>query len=94
MTLVDTICGSLEHIWHQDSFQLEAITSVQTSGEPHLHGSVCFGDCIDDEWFIVWLLSEATRLDPALSVSIRDNDGEVLCVFCCRYTHRIQTKTF
>lgn len=74
MALVDTVCKGLEHIWHQDSFQLEIEC---TTSEPCLSGSICFGDCIDDEWLVVWLLSEATRLDPSLSVSVRDNDGEV-----------------
>ena len=31
---------------------------------PHLWGSVGFGDNIEDEWFIVWLLLELTRAFP------------------------------
>lgn len=31
---------------------------------PHLWGSVSFGDNIEDEWLVVWLLLELTRSFP------------------------------
>ena len=31
---------------------------------PHLWGSVSFGDNIEDEWLVVWLLLELTRAFP------------------------------
>lgn len=33
---------------------------------PHLWGCVNFGDNIEDEWFIVWLLLELTRAFPGV----------------------------
>lgn len=39
-----------------------------------------FGDNVEDEWFIVYLLREITREFPGLAASIDDNDGEFLLI--------------
>lgn len=44
-----------------------------------LWGSVNFGDNIEDEWFITWLLLELTRNFP-VTARIWDNDGEFLLI--------------
>jgi hypothetical protein len=44
-----------------------------------LWGSVNFGDNIEDEWFITWLLLELTRSFP-VSARIWDNDGEFVLI--------------
>ena len=44
-----------------------------------LVGQTRFGDCIDDEWFIVFLLRELTRKFD-VAVSATDNDGEFLLI--------------
>ncbi|XP_064285398.1 uncharacterized protein LOC135305592 [Passer domesticus] len=44
----------------------------------HLGGTTAFGDNVEDEWFIVYLLREITREFPGLAASIDDNDGEFL----------------
>ena len=61
------------HLWHRDPFTI----NEHVEGETYLHGSLCFGDCIDDEWFAVSIVTEATKRDPRLSAIARDNDGEV-----------------
>ena len=48
---------------------------------PHLWGSVCFGDNVEDEWFVVWLLLEATR---ALPVTARCVDAAAVLLAACR----------
>ena len=57
-----------------------------------VYGKVYFGDCIDDEWFIVWILLSLSRQDPDLVVrynssfihlilaSVSDNDGDFLLI--------------
>jgi hypothetical protein len=47
----------------------------------HLHGSTAFGDNIDDEWLIVWLLLKLSA-QPGLGLSVRvtDADGEFLLI--------------
>lgn len=47
---------------------------------PCLWGLVRFGDNIEDEWFIVWLLMELTRLMSDISVRVWDDDGEFLLI--------------
>ena len=56
-----------KHIWHKDSLQLA------TDGkQPFIEGTMRVGDCIDDEWLVVWLLWEISgKWDVAIrSVSV------------------------
>lgn len=47
---------------------------------PHIEGRTCYGDNVEDEWFIVYLLTELTRADPELVVKLDDSDGEFLLI--------------
>ena len=61
------------YIWQRDRFQLVSTADqeppwhiapqVKSSviSTAMLWGSLCFGDNIDDEWFISWLLLDITR---------------------------------
>lgn len=42
---------------------------------PHLWGSVDFGDNVEDEWFIVWLLLELTQAFPVTARFGRPRNG-------------------
>ena len=48
--------------------------------EPVLQGRTRFGDNIEDEWFIVFLLRNITREYPFLIASVIDNDGQFLLI--------------
>ncbi|NXP24850.1 ECD protein, partial [Scytalopus superciliaris] len=52
------------------------------SGEipAHIGGTTLFGDNVEDEWFIVYLVREITREFPGLAARIDDNDGEFLLI--------------
>ncbi|KAL4427935.1 hypothetical protein ABPG75_002024 [Micractinium tetrahymenae] len=52
------------------------------AAEPPLHlwGCVNFGDNVEDEWFVVWLLLELTRAFPGVTARVWDNDGEFLLI--------------
>ncbi|XP_077038857.1 protein ecdysoneless homolog [Agelaius phoeniceus] len=58
------------------------LLSLRRAGEipAHLGGTTVFGDNVEDEWFIVYLLREIAREFPGLAASIDDNDGEFLLI--------------
>lgn len=50
------------------------------SGEIHLHGRTNFGDSIEDEWLIVWILIMLSKQFPQLWTRTTDSMGEFLLV--------------
>ncbi|XP_025069941.1 protein ecdysoneless homolog [Alligator sinensis] len=46
----------------------------------HIGGVTEFGDNIEDEWFIVYLLQQITKEFPELVARVDDNDGEFLLI--------------
>ncbi|KAJ3287042.1 hypothetical protein HK104_008781 [Borealophlyctis nickersoniae] len=67
------------YIWQKDAFGLNIVDSGGLNF-PHLNGRTGFGDCLDDEWFIVFLLHKISAHFPGTVISVRDNDGEFLLV--------------
>ncbi|XP_074400581.1 protein ecdysoneless homolog isoform X2 [Zonotrichia albicollis] len=67
------------YVWQRQPFRLRYVPG---HGEipAHLGGTTEFGDNVEDEWFIVYLLREITREFPGLAASIDDNDGEFLLI--------------
>ena len=71
------------YIWQQDPFQLHSsaerqspwskssarMQRVEHSIPEHLWGVTRFADNIEDEWFIVWLLSQITSKVSSLSIA-------------------------
>jgi hypothetical protein len=51
-----------------------------STGLPHLEGITNFGDNIDDEWLVVYLLYRLTGFDPNLVIKVDDSDGEFLLI--------------
>ncbi|KAL1315680.1 hypothetical protein AAHE18_15G001700, partial [Arachis hypogaea] len=47
---------------------------------PHLHGHLRYGDNLDDEWFLVFLLFHTSLRFPNLSIRLWDSDGEFLLI--------------
>ena len=62
------------HIWHKDPFHL---TVSREGGLPEFCGRTTYGDNIEDEWFIVFILFELTRRFPDLVIQY------CFCIFCC-----------
>ncbi|XP_023786082.1 protein ecdysoneless homolog [Cyanistes caeruleus] len=58
------------------------LVSLPRPGETpaHIGGTTLFGDNVEDEWFIVYLVREITREFPGLAARIDDNDGEFLLI--------------
>ena len=56
------------HIWHRDSFQLRVIDNKrdtmqagQDEGLSRIEGTMRVGDCVDDEWCVVWILFQISK---------------------------------
>ena len=45
-------------------------------GFSYLHGITSYGDNVEDEWLVVYLLRELTKSFPQLWVRVFDTDGE------------------
>lgn len=46
----------------------------------YLYGSTSIGQCIDDEWFIVYLLLYISMKLHDINIHVMDNDGEFLLI--------------
>lgn len=73
------LAGSLtmDYIWQRDALNLEV---KNDHGLVYLHGSSYFGDAIEDEWLIVYLLRELSKTSNDLWIRVFDSDGEFLLV--------------
>ncbi|MBN3311304.1 ECD protein, partial [Amia calva] len=69
----------VQYIWQDQTFNIKYCP--EKGGVPaHLAGSTRFGDNVEDEWFIVYLMLEITRAFPLLAARVEDNDGEFLLI--------------
>ncbi|XP_077115220.1 protein ecdysoneless homolog isoform X2 [Ranitomeya variabilis] len=68
-----------DYIWQNQAFNLK-YTSRKGDVPAHIRGMTCFGDNIEDEWFIVYLLQQITKDFPELAARVEDNDGEFLLI--------------
>ncbi|KAL2889076.1 Protein ecdysoneless -like protein [Ceratocystis lukuohia] len=66
-----------EYIWYKDENPLEA---KDENGLIYLGGTMEYGDSVDDEWLMVYLLRQLTLLFPDIWARISDSDGEFLLV--------------
>ncbi len=46
----------------------------------YLHGITDYGDSVEDEWLVVYILRELTKTYPNLWVRVYDSDGEFLLI--------------
>lgn len=79
------------YIWSREKFNLHIVefsgtlpvannASCSTEKLYFLQGSMIYGDCIDDEWFVVHVLMKISVAFPELCVQIIDRDGELLLI--------------
>lgn len=70
-----------EYIWQREGFQLSLSPVSGVKGvEWSLKGKTEYGDAVDDEWFIVWLLRELSRRFHDVWIRVHDTDGEFLLI--------------
>ncbi|XP_041032568.1 protein ecdysoneless homolog isoform X2 [Carcharodon carcharias] len=67
------------YIWHNEAFRLQ-YTPARGDIPAHIGGVTNFGDNVDDEWLIVYLIQQVTKEFPEFVASIEDNDGDFLLI--------------
>ncbi|KAJ5629073.1 hypothetical protein N7490_011301 [Penicillium lividum] len=65
------------YIWQREGFRLE---TAKDDGITYLSGRTNYGDSIEDEWVVVYLLREITKRHKDIWVQVRDGDGEFLLI--------------
>ena len=99
VTIEDILCDVLsfaqsiigDYIWQNGCFNLTCEELEKAKEMEHLEnmkflkGSTNFGDNIEDEWFIVYLLFSITKQFPQLVATVNDNDGEFLLIEAAEY---------
>jgi hypothetical protein len=75
------------YIWSRECFSLHVIEDTFTDEEQKqkqtyffLQGCTIYADCIDDEWFVVYLLHKISLHFPDVYIRIGDRDGEFLLI--------------
>ncbi|PTB62472.1 SGT1-domain-containing protein [Trichoderma citrinoviride] len=66
-----------DYIWQREAFE---ISLKSEHGLLFLQGTTDYGDAIEDEWLIVYLLCELSKAHSDLWVRVSDSDGEFLLV--------------
>ncbi|KAL1967584.1 hypothetical protein VTN77DRAFT_3099 [Rasamsonia byssochlamydoides] len=66
-----------DYIWQREGFGLEI---TKENGITLLRGRTNYGDSIEDEWVIVYILRELTKKHKDLWVKVIDSDGEFLLI--------------
>ncbi|KAI9303663.1 SGT1 protein-domain-containing protein [Cunninghamella echinulata] len=70
-----------DYLWQKDGFQLSITHSNrQDPSYPFLFGVTRFGDCLHDEWFIIYLLYQVSTQFSEVVITVSDNDGDVLLI--------------
>ena len=82
-----------DFIWQREGFQFQLTTGkgkiithfytvelTSVIDGSFLYGQTNYGDSVEDEWLIVYLLRELSRLNPDIWIRIVDSDGEFLLV--------------
>ncbi|PVV04762.1 hypothetical protein BB560_000728 [Smittium megazygosporum] len=92
--LVSQICGFINEktrgfIWNQDDINLKIYPFVQ--GSYVFQGKTYFGDSIDDEWLIVWLMFEISLKFPGLAIRFPQRMNEMMHNAYCIVPRSIAT---
>ncbi len=66
-------------IWQREPFALELVRE-NGKGQNFLRGRTNYGDSVEDEWLIVYLLRELSKSFPQLWIRIVDTDGQFLLI--------------
>ncbi|KAI9098700.1 SGT1 protein-domain-containing protein [Phlyctochytrium arcticum] len=67
------------YVWHQEPFVLTTAFSTDLKS-PYVTGKTRFGDCLEDEWFIVFILFQISTAFQDIVISVSDNDGQFLLI--------------
>uniref|UniRef100_S4RHE1 Ecdysoneless homolog (Drosophila) n=1 Tax=Petromyzon marinus TaxID=7757 RepID=S4RHE1_PETMA len=82
--LAPLVCG---YIWQEQRFALR-VRPGRDGIPAHLYGQTTFGDNVEDEWFVVFLVREITRLIPEAVAWLEDTDGQFLLIEAAHHLPR------
>uniref|UniRef100_A0A673KLG3 Protein ecdysoneless homolog n=1 Tax=Sinocyclocheilus rhinocerous TaxID=307959 RepID=A0A673KLG3_9TELE len=68
----------VQYIWQHQAFNLRYHPEKDVPA--HLGGVTQFGDNVEDEWFIVYLLKHITQTFSDVAAVVYDNDGQFLLI--------------
>lgn len=74
------------YLWHSEPFQLRTPDPddpdyvAHAGTDLHLWGRSQYSDCVDDEWFMCFLLREITIKYPSAVAWMEDQDGQFLLI--------------
>ncbi|KAK3740698.1 hypothetical protein QZH41_019057, partial [Actinostola sp. cb2023] len=68
-----------DYIWQNESFSV-SLAPKHDNAVPHLWGQTHYGDNVEDEWFIVFLLFQLSSKYSEISISVNDCDGNFLLI--------------
>jgi len=93
-TFVDSYLPNF--VWNRDGFEVKIVPDPEDNPAWVLEGRMRVGDCVDDEWFTVWLLKQisskwdvvirwlylCSRLNTpdTMGHSVYDSDGQFLLI--------------
>ena len=66
-----------DFIWQRESFKLSL---QREDGRSFLRGRTNYGDSVEDEWLIVYILRELSKQFPKTWIRITDTDGQFLLI--------------
>ncbi|XP_026141428.1 protein ecdysoneless homolog [Carassius auratus] len=69
----------VQYIWQHQAFNLR-YHPEKGDVPAHLGGVTQFGDNVEDEWFIVYLLKHITRTFSDVAAVVYDNDGQFILI--------------
>ncbi|CAF9916776.1 MAG: hypothetical protein ALECFALPRED_010865 [Alectoria fallacina] len=66
-----------DFIWQREGFK---ISLEREDGRSFLRGRTNYGDSVEDEWLIVYILRELSKQFPTIWIRIADTDGQFLLI--------------
>ncbi|KIM48351.1 hypothetical protein M413DRAFT_440079 [Hebeloma cylindrosporum] len=76
-TFVDSYLPNF--VWNRDGFEVKIVPDPEDNSTWVLEGRMRVGDCVDDEWFTVWLLKQVSSKWDVV-ISVYDSDGQFLLI--------------
>lgn len=70
------------YLWEVDSFTLEVNINNELKC---LVGMITYGDSLEDEWYVIYLLLILSKQFSELNIKVLDNDGQFLLIEACDY---------
>jgi hypothetical protein len=83
-----------DYLWQDEPFNLQIWNATKMRDKSrvgdihHIYGRTRFGDNIEDEWFIVFMLFELSKAFPDIVISVFDVDGQFLLIEAAHYLPR------